>query len=248
MTQDLRSDVNARSEVDNATGNEEQASSGFLSAIRRRLRWVTPLFFLTVILPSIFAIVYYGFLANDIYVSESRFVVRSPNKANISPLGAVLGSTIGGASDESNTVTEFLQSRSALKEINGDNLVTKAYGSKDIFFWDRFGGFFDDTNEQLYQYFQDKLLVNQGATTQVTRLTVEAYSPLDAQKLTSVCCSAQRRSSIYCRSAPATTPLRLPSAMLMMPRRKPRMRQLRLPAIATSSALLIPKNRPVRNC
>ena len=37
------------------------------------------LFLVTVAIPTVIAIVYYGFLASDIYISESKFVVRSPD-------------------------------------------------------------------------------------------------------------------------------------------------------------------------
>ena len=33
---------------------------------------------LTVIVPTCIAILYYGFFASDVYISESRFLVRSP--------------------------------------------------------------------------------------------------------------------------------------------------------------------------
>ena len=33
---------------------------------------------LTVVVPTIAAIIYYGFVASDVFISESRFLVRSP--------------------------------------------------------------------------------------------------------------------------------------------------------------------------
>ncbi len=153
------------------------------SRVRARFAFVNPLFILSVVIPTIIAIVYFGFLASDVYISESRFVVRSPAKANVSPLGAVLGTSIGGSSDESNAVGEYLQSRRALDEINEDGLVTRAYTAPRLFWADRFGGIFGTSNEQFYEYFQNKLVIEQGATTQVTRLTVRAYSAGDAQTI-----------------------------------------------------------------
>ncbi|MFX1815419.1 hypothetical protein PXJ20_33055, partial [Paraburkholderia sp. A1RI_3L] len=38
------------------------------------------LFVLTVVIPVTVAVVYYGFIAADVYVSESRFVVRSEQR------------------------------------------------------------------------------------------------------------------------------------------------------------------------
>ena len=48
-------------------------------AKRRSLRatWKSQrLFWLTVVLPTLLAIGYYGFIAADVYITESRFVVR----------------------------------------------------------------------------------------------------------------------------------------------------------------------------
>ena len=51
------------------------------------------LFLLTVIIPTACAILYYGFMASDVYVSEARFVVRSPDKPSMTGLGVLLKST-----------------------------------------------------------------------------------------------------------------------------------------------------------
>jgi capsular polysaccharide transport system permease protein len=42
--------------------------------------WKSALFLLTVLIPSAMAVAYFGFIASDIYISESRYVVRSPQK------------------------------------------------------------------------------------------------------------------------------------------------------------------------
>ena len=38
------------------------------------------LLLLTTIIPTVLAIVYFGLIASDVYISESRFVVRSPER------------------------------------------------------------------------------------------------------------------------------------------------------------------------
>jgi capsule polysaccharide export protein KpsE/RkpR len=48
----------------------------------RRLRYLGRpdlLFLIVVALPLLAAILYFGFLASDVYISESRFVVRAPD-------------------------------------------------------------------------------------------------------------------------------------------------------------------------
>lgn len=152
-----------------------------------RLKSVNRLFILVVIVPTIIAIIYFGFLANDVYTSEARFVVRSPNKGEASPLSLIMtgGALGGGGSDESNAVVEYLQSRRALAEVDSDGLVSRAYTRPDIFWFDRFGDVFGDSREQFYRYFLEKLGVAEGTNSKVIHLTVTAFTAAEAQKINS---------------------------------------------------------------
>lgn len=152
--------------------------------ITDRLKSISPLFLAVVAVPTLLAAVYYAFLAEDVYVSEARFLVRSPDKPDVSPLGAILSAgAISGATEETNAVREFLGSRAALEKVNGDGLVSKAYGSGEIFWLDRFGGLGGDTFEQLYEYFGDKMAIEEGESIPVLRLSVEAFDPAEAQQI-----------------------------------------------------------------
>ena len=64
--------------------------------VLKRFKIFDPLFIAAVILPTTLALLYFGFVASDVYISESRFVVRSPDKPAMSALGAVLSA--GGIS------------------------------------------------------------------------------------------------------------------------------------------------------
>src|SRR5688500_17026496 len=67
----------------------------------RRMRGFGWLFLLTVFLPTTCAILYFGLFASDVYVVESRFVVRSPEKTSTSGLGVLLKSAgFANAGDE----------------------------------------------------------------------------------------------------------------------------------------------------
>lgn len=156
------------------------------SGPRRRGRFVLqPLFLACVALPTCGAGAYFGLFASDIYVSEARFVVRSPARATGSPLGALLGGgALSGASEEANAVIAYVRSRDALASADADDLVRRAYGAQNVSWFDRFGNWLSgDSDEQLHEYFQDKVSVENDASLQVTRLSVEAYSPRDAQAI-----------------------------------------------------------------
>ena len=53
------------------TGNHKRTIT-----LLKRWRW----FGLFVMLPSLLATIYYGFIAADVYVSESRFVIKAPDQ------------------------------------------------------------------------------------------------------------------------------------------------------------------------
>lgn len=149
-----------------------------------KLRSISPLFLAVVVLPTVLATLYFGLLAEDVYVSESRILVRSPDKPDVSPLGAVLGSgAIGVSSEESHAVREFLQSRAALAQINRDGYVTRAYGGAERFILDRFGGFGGRSAEQLYDYFGNRVSIEDGNAPLVIRVRVEAFEPAEAREI-----------------------------------------------------------------
>lgn len=150
-----------------------------------RLKKISPIFLATVIIPTSISCLYFGAFANDVYVSESRFVVRSSNRGSSSPLGFVLsGGTLTGASEESSAVYEYLKSRGALEDANRDGFIRRAYGAARIFWLDRFGSALSgQSEEELYRYFSDKVNVEQDTANQVTRLTVRAYDPREAQEI-----------------------------------------------------------------
>jgi BexC/CtrB/KpsE family polysaccharide export inner-membrane protein len=152
--------------------------------VRARFPNVNWLFLLTVVIPTAVAILYFGFMASDVYVSESRFVVRSPDKPTMSGLGVLLKSSgFGNGGDEVYAADEYIQSRDALALLNRDGSVARAYGSPRVSILNRFNGFgLDGSREELFSYFRNKLRVDFETTSSITTLSVRAYTPSDAQK------------------------------------------------------------------
>lgn len=165
---------------------EEAAAPGIppRRSLLARLRELDRLFVALVLVPTGLAGLYFGVLASDVYVSESRFIVRSPSKPNLSPLGVVLsGGDIVGASEESKAVTEFLTSREALRKIDQDGFATRAWGNATIFYADRFGALGANSDEDLFEYYAGKVQPEESTGTSVTVLTVKAFDPHSAQTI-----------------------------------------------------------------
>lgn len=161
------------------------SSSTLSQTLKQRALRINRLFLLTVAVPTVLATIYFCFMASDVYVSESRIVVRSPDKPSVSGLGALLkGAGFSRAQDDSYTVRDYVLSRDALKEIDNALDVSKAYSSDAVDRVSRFGGLdFDTSFEALHRYYQKKVDVQQDTASSITTLTVRAYTAQNAQSI-----------------------------------------------------------------
>jgi capsular polysaccharide transport system permease protein len=138
-----------------------------------------------VVVPVLLAVFYYGFLASPVYISESKFVVRSPEKPQATGLGIVLESAgFTSGTNEIYAAQSYAVSRDALRAINQNSRFERAYSSPDIFVLDRFNPFgFNGSFEDLYDYFTTKVNLLNDTTTSITTLTVRAYTPEEASRV-----------------------------------------------------------------
>lgn len=151
----------------------------------RVLRSINPLFLVTVVLPTLLATIYFGLLASDVYISQSQFVVRSPDKPSATGLGVLLKSVgFSNAGDEIFVAQEYVKSRDALRSLERDGTVRRAYGNDSISVFDRFNGFgWNSSFEDLFDYFRGKVKVEHDTTSSITTLSVRAYRPEDARRI-----------------------------------------------------------------
>lgn len=143
------------------------------------------LLLVTTIIPTALAIFYFGLIASNVYISESRFVVRSPERQSASPLGLILkGAGFSKAQDDSYTVQDYVLSRDALKALDDELKVKEAYSSSKVDAFSRFAGLdWDDSFEAFHQYYQKKLNVQLDSSSSITTLTVRAFTPEAAQAI-----------------------------------------------------------------
>lgn len=170
------------------SGSQEPATGmahGAFASLGKALGRIDGLFWLTVIIPTLIATVFYGVLADDIYISESRFVVRSPEKRQTSGVGLLLGGAgFNNASEEVRAAQGFIESRDALKALNSDDFAARAWGNDEVSLVSRFdpigwAGSFED----LYKYYRKMVAATYDTETSITTLTVRAYNPQDAKDM-----------------------------------------------------------------
>jgi len=155
------------------------------SRLRRLRVLLSPLFFISVLLPTAVASVYYGLIASDTFVSESRFVVRSPQRPQLSGLGAILGG--GGfarSQDDTYSVHDYVLSRDALAELDKKLDLRKVFSSEAIDPFNRFTALeWDFSFESFYKYYRKRVAVEYDTVSAITVLTVRAYTAEDARNV-----------------------------------------------------------------
>lgn len=161
--------------------NPSTISDYQLKPLKNRLFWITTL------IPTALAIVYFGLIASDVYISESRFVVRSPERETASPFGLLLkGAGFSKAQDDAYIVQDYILSRDALQSLDNEYGVKNIYSSPSIDIFNRFAALdFDHSFEALYRYFIRKVSVQLDSTSSIMTLTTQAYSANDAFTLNS---------------------------------------------------------------
>lgn len=166
------------------TVEQDSAAVAVSTRRSRRLQLKNWLFLAVVVVPTLIAVAYYGFLASDVYVSESKFVVRSPDKPSVSGLGVILkGAGFANSGDELYAAQSYATSRDALRALNRNGAFEKAYTRPEISIVDRYNPFNGRRSfESLYKYFQDKVGLGTDSSSSITTLAVRAYTPEDAQK------------------------------------------------------------------
>nr|VFJ48666.1 MAG: capsular polysaccharide transport system permease protein [Candidatus Kentron sp. DK] len=157
-------------------------SNTILSSAVGRLKGISVLFLATVAIPTLLATIYFGFIASDVYVSESRFVVRSPERQSASPLGFILQDAgFSRADDDTFAVQDFILSRDALQSLDEDLGIRRAFSSGLIDRFNRFPGPFQDDNfEGFYAYYENQVEMQLDSISSIATLTVRAFTSWDA--------------------------------------------------------------------
>lgn len=163
-----------------------------IEATSKRSKFATMLdswrwFALFVLMPTLFAALYYGGIAADIYVSESRFVIKAPERSRSSGSaldGLLQGTGLGSGTEQASEITGYLRSRNALSDLSQQIDVRAAFGSSEADILSRFPLLYQsDSFEDLYEYYGAMVTTQPDSETGLTVLSVSAFTPQEAQAL-----------------------------------------------------------------
>jgi capsular polysaccharide transport system permease protein len=138
-------------------------------------------------LPTLVAGVYYFAIASDLYLSEAKFIIRSPKQVQTSTLGALLQTTgLGRAADDTAAVQDFIMSRDAVRRLEQQDDLRAILGRSEGDFVARFPGILRRIDfEALFWRYEYFVSVETDTSTGVTSLRVKAFRPEDSQKIAS---------------------------------------------------------------
>src|SRR5205807_9562654 len=151
----------------------------------RSLR-VNKLFVCLVVVPTALAVLYFGLLAHDVYVSGSQFVVRTVQRAMPTGLGSLLQSTgLTQGSEDVYSVEAFLTSRDALQSLEERHHLKRSFGSHKVDQLTRFDPLgWDDSFEALLRYYHNFIVnADLDSTSSIVTVTVRAFSAQEAHAL-----------------------------------------------------------------
>lgn len=152
------------------------------SYLALRYGWV--LFLGVFVVPTAAAAVYYGLIASDRYVSESRFLVRSVDKPAAEGMSAYLRDFgIARANDDAYAIQEYLYSRDAMQAVMRKVNLRVVYTRASADPITRYRPWGRDTDEALYRYFRGQIAVQKDDETGITGVTVSAYRAADAKAI-----------------------------------------------------------------
>lgn len=151
---------------------------------------VNKLFLLFVVIPTLVSSLYFGLIASDVYISQSRFVIYNPQ--NPASSGGGLSTLLQGAGLSSSSygvyaAHDYILSRDALTELQRTLGYRRMVSNPDIDVFNRFGGWvwYDTSFENLFKYYSHMVGDEVDTTSNISTLTARAYTAKDAQAINS---------------------------------------------------------------
>ena len=156
--------------------------NSWIKQLKNRISKTSRLFLFTVVLPTLVAVFYFGLIKSDIYISESHFVIRSPERQIQTGLGAIFqGAGFSRSQDDAHNVHDFMLSRDALQNINAEIDLRKAFNRREVDLFSRFNPLgIDNSFEALFRYYRKRIAIELNNTSTISILQVRTFNTEDS--------------------------------------------------------------------
>lgn len=134
-------------------------------------------------IPTLVATIYFGLFASDIYVSESRFAIRSAKASgSATGLAAILSSPmVSGGGQDTSVVADYTHSQDMLQRVRERIDIAQHFTSSDVDILSRLDE--GATQEELLDYFKEHVVLLRDSSSDVLTLKVRAFEPEVAKEL-----------------------------------------------------------------
>ncbi len=137
---------------------------------------------LFIYLPVALAIAYWGFLASDRYVSESKFVIQNTTAEKAAKIDvASILSGGGGSGKDSYMVHEYILSWDMLETLDQRLNLRAHFSDPTIDFFSRLPK--DASREDFLDYYRKRIDVQYDQTSAITTVSAQGFDPQMAQKI-----------------------------------------------------------------
>lgn len=142
-------------------------------------------FLLTVVLPTLLAVIYYGFVASPQYVSQADFVVRGQTPQTPGLLAGILPTGGGaGGSEDTYAVQDYVVSRDAAQLLLKRDDLAHAFNIPEADALARFPNFYSGrTFEHFYHYYKKHVKAELDVTTGLSTLSVRTFDAATSQRI-----------------------------------------------------------------
>ena len=149
----------------------------------RRGRAILQSFLIMVGLPTALTGVYFGVVASDVFVSETRYAIRTGEQA---PTAGLLATVIGPgatsqAGDDAHVVRDYILAHDMLEELERRLDLRAHYGAPEVDGLSRLWP--DATEEEFLEYYRGKIEVEMEMGNNITVLKVRAFNAETAQEI-----------------------------------------------------------------
>ena len=138
-------------------------------------------FALMVVVPSVATAVYYGLIASDQYVSETRFTVRGGIQPKLDAIGALTGVPSIQIIQDTQVIMNFMQSRALIEALDAKIGLRALYSRPDIDALARLDP--KKPIEKILKYWKSMVDVSVQMPSGIVVMDIKAFTPEDSVRI-----------------------------------------------------------------
>jgi capsular polysaccharide transport system permease protein len=155
--------------------------TGFSRANRSARMFALISALIVLVLPTLAAVIYYGFIASDQYQAETQFAIHGGEPLAMDAIGALTGFPALHQVQDSVIVTDYMRSRAIVDKLDKEIDLRGTFSRPDIDFASRLPA--DAPIEELVRYWRQRIYVTIDAGSGIITAHFRAFRPEDSLRI-----------------------------------------------------------------